>query len=102
MATMTINAANAPVLFNVEHATRAGVQVVARDLSRAEAKIYLELARIERVPGRCVRVVLASRERPHALKLVRSTGTGTGPRRWPMTDEQRAKIMSEAEEEATP
>lgn len=85
-----------PVLFNVEHVTKKGVQLVARDLTRAEADEHLDRARAERVPGRCVRVYLASREQPPNAKL--SHGIGISAHRWgPLTDKRRAEILSEAE-----
>lgn len=91
---------NAPVLFNVEHVTRAGAVTVARDLPRADAAAYLELARIERISGRCVRMCLASRAAP-VLKLPHSAGTARARRFVPLSAAQYATIMSEAEHDHT-
>lgn len=98
---MIIDESNAPVLFNVEHVTRAGAVTVARDLPRADAAAYLKLARIERISGRCVRMYLASRAEAPVLKLPHSAGTARARRFVPLSAAQYATIMSEAEHDHT-
>ncbi len=88
---------NAPVFFNVEHVTKAGATIVARGVSRAEAQAFLDLARIERVAGRCTRVYLTSRASAPGLLPARVSWQRNRPRAVPLSEKQRAEIMAEDE-----
>ena len=82
-------------LFNVDQVTAYGIQRIASLLLRDSAQAYLDAARIERRPGVCTRVYLASREAAPAAKMPHGIGISKRPKS--LSPAKRAAVMAKAE-----